>query len=294
MQQQQRADRPRRRSAISGPSGSWPENSTSDAPWSVASAKPTASPPISEAQHGHEQHHAPLDARADGEREQLDRAAEERRDQAERDRPAEHRRVGSLERRQSGIGQRERPEAGERVEADEDQRADARGQQARVRSTTPSIGPPRPDASSSRNAPRSGEPSSELMAAKLPAAAITVVAVGGASRAARRTASTPRPLPIRISGASGPRTDAEAQRRQGGEQDPGQLRSAGSAPAGLEAVGRRVPAGSRQTLIANATSSPDSASSGSGHHAGGESNPRPSGRSSNSASCSDATSLRKP
>ena len=40
-------------------------------------------------------------------------------------------------------------------------------------STTPSIGPPIPDTSMSRNAPASGEPRRVLIAAKLPAAPIT-------------------------------------------------------------------------------------------------------------------------
>ena len=40
-------------------------------------------------------------------------------------------------------------------------------------STRPSTGPPMPDASINRNAPRMGEPNRALMAAKLPAAAIT-------------------------------------------------------------------------------------------------------------------------
>ena len=45
-----------------------------------------------------------------------------------------------------------------------------------------------------------------LTAAKLPAAPITITAVSGASRLSRCTASTPSPLPIAISGASGPST----------------------------------------------------------------------------------------
>ena len=56
-------------------------------------------------------------------------------------------------------------------------------------STRPSRGPPRPAASISRKAPTNGEPSRVLIAAKLPAAAMTVAAMGGASRAARLTAS---------------------------------------------------------------------------------------------------------
>ena len=45
-----------------------------------------------------------------------------------------------------------------------------------------------------------------LTAAKLPAAPITTTAIWGASRLSRCTASTPSPLPIAISGASGPST----------------------------------------------------------------------------------------
>ena len=73
-------------------------------------------------------------------------------------------------------------------------------------STTPSKAPPSPDTSIIRNAPTMGDPSSVLMAAKLPAAPITMLARAGASRLIRCTASTPRPLPMAISGASGPST----------------------------------------------------------------------------------------
>ena len=70
----------------------------------------------------------------------------------------------------------------------------------------PSKGPPSPEASINRKAPRMGEPSRVLMAAKLPAEAMTMAAVGGASRLARWTASMPNPPPMAMSGASGPRT----------------------------------------------------------------------------------------
>ena len=73
-------------------------------------------------------------------------------------------------------------------------------------STISIIGPPNPATSMSRKAPTSGEPKSVAMAAKLPAAPITTAAMGGASRLTRWIASTPRPLPIAISGASGPNT----------------------------------------------------------------------------------------
>ena len=77
-------------------------------------------------------------------------------------------------------------------------------------STRPSIGPPSPVASMSRNAPTMGDPSSVLMAAKLPADAITAFAWSGTSRLAMRTDSAASPPPIRISGISGPSTSAEA------------------------------------------------------------------------------------
>ena len=116
-------------------------------------------------------------------------------------------------------------------------------------STTPSIGPPSPAASSSRNAPSSGDPNSALTAAKLPAVAITMLACGGASRAARRTARTPSPLPIAISGASGPSTApndsvASAARNTpgssiGGSGPPVWNPSAGEWPAGAGQVADR-------------------------------------------------------
>ena len=69
-----------------------------------------------------------------------------------------------------------------------------------------SVAPPIPAASMIRNAPRMGEPSSVLMAAKLPADAMMVRAIGGASFFTRCTASAARPPPIAIKGASGPST----------------------------------------------------------------------------------------
>ncbi len=98
-------------------------------------------------------------------------------------------------------------------------------------STTPSMGPPRPEASNSRNAPRRGDPSSELMAAKLPAPAITALAMSGASRAARRTASAPSPLPSRISGASGPRTTPKLSPAMAANTMPGSSRGGNTPPA---------------------------------------------------------------
>ena len=72
--------------------------------------------------------------------------------------------------------------------------------------TTPSIGPAIPETSISRNAPAKGEPKRVLTAAKLPAAAIINTACVGAPFLMRCIARTPSPLPIAISGASGPST----------------------------------------------------------------------------------------
>ena len=160
-------------------------------------------------------------------------------------------------------------------------------------STRPSIGPPRPDASSSRNAPISGEPSSELIAAKLPVAAITAAAVGGASRDASRTASTPSPLPIRISGASGPRTAPRASVARAAKKMPGSS-TGGTGPDALKPSAGECPPMPGRCRIASATSRPDSASSGSGHHTGAESNPSVFGRSLKRASCSQSASARNP
>ena len=103
-------------------------------------------------------------------------------------------------------------------------------------STSPSIGPPMPAASSRRNAPSSGEPKSALTAAKLPVVDITTATIGGESRAASRTASTPSPLPIAISGASGPSTAPNASVASAASRTPGS--SIGrQRRARLEAVG---------------------------------------------------------
>ena len=73
-------------------------------------------------------------------------------------------------------------------------------------STISMVGPPSPTTSMSRKAPTRGEPRSVAIAAKLPAPPMTTLAIAGASRLARCTASTPSPLPMAISGASGPST----------------------------------------------------------------------------------------
>ena len=155
------------------------------------------------------------------------------------------------------------------------------------------MGPPSPEASSSRKAPSSGEPSSELIAAKLPAAAITAAACCGASREARRTARTPSPLPMRISGASGPSTAPNASVASAAQKMPGSW-TGGTAPAALNPSAGECPPLPGSVWIASATSRPPTASTGSGHQAGGEPNPSASGRSVNNASCRTPTSHRNP
>ena len=63
------------------------------------------------------------------------------------------------------------------------------------RSTSGSMGPPRPAASITSTAPITGEPKIDETAAKLPAAAISPTACSGASRLTRRIASVPSPSP---------------------------------------------------------------------------------------------------
>ena len=94
-------------------------------------------------------------------------------------------------------------------------------------STSSSMAPPSPEASISRNAPSSGEPSSVLMAAKLPAAATTVAVLGGASRLTRRTARTPSPPPRAIRGASGPSTTPRLKVANAASTMPGSSTGAG-------------------------------------------------------------------
>jgi hypothetical protein len=69
-----------------------------------------------------------------------------------------------------------------------------------------SVRPPTPATSMIRKAPSMGEPSSVLIAAKLPADAMIIRAIGGASFLASRTVSAASPPPMAIKGASGPST----------------------------------------------------------------------------------------
>ena len=89
-------------------------------------------------------------------------------------------------------------------------------------STSPSIGPPSPDASLSRNAPVMGDPSSVAMAVKLPALASTLTPWAGTfRRLAARVASTARPPPMAISGISVPCTAPETRVASAAKMTPG-------------------------------------------------------------------------
>ena len=203
----------------------------------------------------HEQQHAPLDHRPDRQREPLDPDPQERRDEAEDERPAEHRARGAVERRQARERERERPQAGERVEADEDQRPDAGREQAgnehdaEHRAAQP--GRLEQQERAEQRRARAGARSRR----SCPAAAITVAAIGGASRAARRTASTPRPLPMAMSGASGPSTAPKLSVARAASMTPGSW-TGGSAPAGLKPSAGECPPVPGSRWIAAATSRP--------------------------------------
>ena len=112
-------------------------------------------------------------------------------------------------------------------------------------STNSIIGPPRPAISIRRKAPTMGEPKSVAMAAKLPATPITTTAIGGASRLNRCIARTPRPLPIAISGASGPNTAPRLSVAKAAATMPKSSTGA-HRPAGLETLRGLVAARSGQ------------------------------------------------
>ena len=97
----------------------------------------------------------------------------------------------------------------------------------------------------SRKAPSNGDPSSVLIAAKLPALAMMAMAVGGESFLIARMASPPRSAAHRDQRRFGSEYRSERERGQRGQDNAGQLdRQRGS--TGLEALGRRVTAITRE------------------------------------------------
>ncbi len=89
--------------------------------------------------------------------------------------------------------------------------------------TRPSIGPPSPTASMRRNAPAMGEPKSVLMAAKLPAAAMTVMRGGGSFPPGQAHGDDAQRSPDGDERGLGPEDDTEAQRGQSGHEYAGEV-----------------------------------------------------------------------
>ncbi len=135
-------------------------------------------------------------------------------------------------------------------------------------STTESIGPPRPTASMMITAPITGDPKTDAIAAKLPAAAIRLNACCDASRWISDIERMPSPVPMAINGPSGPSTSPRPSVASAASRTPGRsIGPSGVPPAFSPSAGTCPPwPGSR--TIANAVSSPASASQGNGHQSG--------------------------
>ena len=138
-----------------------------------------------------------------------------------------------------------------------------------------------------------GDPNNVLIAAKLPAVAMIATAPGGVSRFTVRIASAASPPPMAINGASGPSTAPSDSVANAARTTPGSSIGSVGPPCWKPPDGEwpEFPGSDR---MHQATSSPDNASSGTGHHTGGVSNPSAPGRSANSASWSQSTSARNP
>ena len=137
-----------------------------------------------------------------------------------------------------------------------------------------------------------GDPNSVAMAAKLPATPITTMAIGGASRLNRWMARTPRPLPIAISGASGPTTAPRLSVAKAAATMP-KSSTGGTGPPALKPSEGSWPPVPGRNRMASATSSPHSVSQGSGHQSGAPWNPRLFGRSVKISFWTLATASRK-
>ena len=162
------------------------------------------------------------------------------------------------------------------------------------RATRVSVAPAMPAASMMRNAPSRGEPNNVLIAAKLPAEAMIVTAIGGASFLTSRTVRAARPPPTAMSGASGPSTAPRLNVASEASTTPGRSRSRGGAPPMAKPSAGEWPALPGRCRMAKAVSRPASATHGNGHQAGAEPANRSPGRSVNSQSCSFVTRTRKP
>ena len=156
------------------------------------------------------------------------------------------------------------------------------------------VAPLTPATSMIRKAPSSGDPSKVLIAAKLPAEAMMVSAIGGASRFSRRTVRAANPPPMAISGASGPRTAPRASVTSAANTMPGSSRSTGAPPSVWNPKAGECPPLPGKKRIVIPTSSPHNATTGTGHHAGTWSPKRSCGQSSNRVVWILSTSARKP
>nr|BFE73214.1 hypothetical protein GCM10020092_065150 [Actinoplanes digitatis] len=160
-------------------------------------------------------------------------------------------------------------------------------------STSDAVAPPRPDASISRNAPDSGEPSSVLMAAKLPVAATAAPACAGRSRRARCAARYASPPPSATSGPSGPTTAPRPMPAVAAIAIPGRARGSGSPPGWNPSTGDSPPRPGRYRTV-SPTIVPAATSGTTGHQSGVSANPSPCGRSVYAQPCTRASSLRNP
>ena len=102
-----------------------------------------------------------------------------------------------------------------------------------------------------------------------------------------------RPLPMGISGASGPSTTPKLRVPSAASRMPGSS-IGGVTPAALNPSAGECPPVPGRRWIARATTRPATARRGSGHQLGGVSNPRSFGMLVKNAVWSSSTSLRKP
>ena len=107
------------------------------------------------------------------------------------------------------------------------------------------------------------------------------------------TASDPSPLPIAMSGASGPSTTPNVSVASAAKKTPGSS-IGGSAPPVFSPSAGECPPGPGRWRMASAVSRPPMATRGTGHHTGAVSKPNHPGASSNTTCCSLVDSSRKP
>ena len=131
------------------------------------------------------------------------------------------------------------------------------------------------------------------MAAKLPAEAMTVMAIGGASFLTSRTVNAASPPPMAINGASGPSTAPRLSVVSAARTIAGISRFLGGPPVTNPNAGEWPPFPGRYRMVA-AVSRPQRSSHGTGHHAGVPPLKTSPGRSTNTKSWMASTNARKP